>query len=153
MHPNYDDIIGRIAEPPVWWQAGGVPRWDPFTPHRSPNIYANEAVLMEIACQSCAHVFHVVMTGKKESDALSERIMDGSLHYGDPPNIDCCPGGPSMNSEPRRILEYWSRGNPRYRDGSRITDARYFDWERNPLLEGEYQGWSGSSRPAGGRAP
>src|SRR5690606_38100927 len=40
---------------------------------------------------------------------LADRIREKCLNYGDPPNIDCCPAGPTMNSEPLRVLEYWRR--------------------------------------------
>lgn len=49
----------------------------------------------------------------------------GHLHYGDPPNIHCCAAGPTMNSIPIRVLEYWSRENP------------LLDWQRDPALEVE----------------
>lgn len=62
MHPTYDDITGRIAEAPSWWQEGGVPRYGEFSPDRSSSIYAREVALVEIACQACGTRFKVVFT-------------------------------------------------------------------------------------------
>jgi len=152
MTPDYHDIVSRIAEPPSWWQEGGVPRWGDFGPRESTSIYAREAVLMEVACQGCDTTFRVAMCedGHGGGQRLSEQIVAGTLHYGDPPNTGCCAAGASMNSVPRRILEYWSTHDPRYTKDGTVTDhERYFAWERNALLEGEYDGWMGQTRPTG----
>ena len=45
-----------------------------------------------------------------KDDPLANDIRDGSLHYGDPPNIECCPAGPTMNSEMLKVIEYWKKG-------------------------------------------
>lgn len=67
--------------------------------------------------------------------------MEGTLHYGDPPNTGCCLSGASMNSEPRRILEYWSTNDPRHVSNDVVVDvAEYFKWNRKPILEGDYHG-------------
>ena len=34
--------------------------------------------------------------------SLASRVADGTIHYGDPPNAECCASGPTMNSEPAR---------------------------------------------------
>jgi hypothetical protein len=45
-----------------------------------------------------------------------------------------------MNSEPRRVLEYWHRHDPRYVEGDRIiNDKAYFKWLRDPSLETDIQ--------------
>ncbi len=44
-----------------------------------------------------------------------------------------------MNSEPRRVLEYWRRHDKRYVDGNRIVDMAYFGWVRDPSLEIDIQ--------------
>ncbi len=44
---------------------------------------------------------------KKKVKTICDLITDGSIDYGDPPNIRCCDAGPSMNSVPIRVLEYW----------------------------------------------
>ena len=89
MHRSYDDITGRIAEPPSWWQAGGVPRYGDFHPGRSSSIYAREAALVEIACQSCGTRFRVSFDADQmdqfEGRGIAEQIRACTLHYGDPP--------------------------------------------------------------------
>jgi len=61
---------------------------------------------------------------------LAERIRVGALEYGDPPNVDCCPAGPTMNSVPKRVLEYWRWGGP-------SKDPAVRAWKRDPSLEVE----------------
>ena len=51
-------------------------------------------------------------------------------HYGDPPNMGCCPAGPTMNCEDIKILEFWE-----------MVDMR---WVRVPELEIESE--EGGSR-------
>ena len=55
--------------------------------------------------------------------SLARSVEDGSLHYGDPPNIGCCPSGPTMNCEDLKVLEFW------------VRSADSFDWERKTELE------------------
>lgn len=123
MNRRYEDLMALTPEPPTFFQKDGVPRWEAFEPGRSTDVYSVEAVTMEISCQVCDARFHVLMEreshgGKK---TLAERILDGSIHYGDPPNTGCCDCGPSMNSEPVRILGHWSRTG--------------WEWTRDPSLE------------------
>jgi hypothetical protein len=127
MHHNYQDIISRIQQAPQWFDESAVPRYLPFGPDHVADIYADEAVLAEIACQSCARRFLVAMTSSTKRrlvynhPPLREQVADQSLHYGDPPNVWCCSSGPSMNSEMLRIVEYWTRER--------------FEWERKAELE------------------
>lgn len=123
MNRSYEDLMSLTPARPSFFQKDGVPRWGTFQPGVSTDVYAVEAVVMEISCQSCDGRFHVLMERRSHGDptTLAQRIADGSIHYGDPPNVDCCLGGPSMNSEPVRILEYWSRER--------------MDWTRDPSLE------------------
>lgn len=123
MNRSYEDLMALTSVKPSFFQKDGVPRWGAFQPGTSTDVYAVEAVIMEISCQSCDGRFHVLMERRShgEPTTLAQRIADGSIHYGDPPNVGCCPGGPSMNSEPVRILEYWSRER--------------MDWTRNSSLE------------------
>jgi hypothetical protein len=56
---------------------------------------------------------------------LAEAILDGSLHYGDPPNVRCCEVGPSMNCVDVRVLEFWSRPSFEWaRDASHEVEMR-----------------------------
>ncbi|MFI5296908.1 MAG: hypothetical protein ACHREM_02325 [Polyangiales bacterium] len=130
MHHHYEDIISRIAERPTWHDEHGVPRWGTFAPNASANIYADEACLLEIACQSCRTKFRVCMSWSDAErllhkiPSLSDRVRDGSIHYGDPPNMECCPAGPTMNSVRVRVIEFWTR-----------TLKVGPEWTRKPKLE------------------
>lgn len=161
MHQCYDDILNAIPGDPLWWQAGGVPRYAPFSPEVIPDIYADETALVEIACQSCDTRFHVCFTSSKmhrimkalqikgdpqDAGELSDRltlanaITEQTIHYGDPPNIGCCPAGPTMNSVPIRVIEYWSRHHADHVANGIVTDiASYMEWSRDGTLETSLQ--------------
>jgi hypothetical protein len=122
MNTYYADILERIAEPPTWFDEHAVPRFCPFSPRAIANIYADEAVLMRIACQACGREFDVCLSlgindvvwaalrGEAvHNKTLADLVREGSIHYGDPPNVRCCDAGPTMNSEPMRVLEFWQR--------------------------------------------
>lgn len=132
MNHDYSDIRERIPEKPKWFDENAVPRYCRFSPHEVSDIYADEAALVLITCQGCGHQFKVGFSSSLISKThsqlqcpLAEAIKDISLHYGDPPNINCCAPGASMNSEPRRVIEYW------HRVGS--------DWKRDKSLEIDIQ--------------
>lgn len=138
MNTNYRDITSRIPEPPKWFDEHAVPRFVDFDPMEVANIYANQVCLVRITCQGCGQEFKVAFSqhmmdrfmgydqdGKERWIAtLEEQIQRKSLHYGDPPNVDCCGAGATMNSEPREVLEFWERNV--------TTDL---DWHRRPDLE------------------
>jgi hypothetical protein len=45
-----------------------------------------------------------------------------------------------MNSEPRRVLEYWRRHDRRYVEGGRVTAIKAWSkWVRDPSLEIDIQ--------------
>lgn len=152
MHESYDDIRGRIAEPPVWFDEHAIPRYCAFHPRHVASVYAAEVVLVEIACQGCDHQFLVAFSFERNQFGFNE---DGKcwvkttppltpddvqrLHYGDPPNVGCCPAGPTMNSEPLRVLEAWHRPE--------------FDWERRPELESKIQSDDERKEPRGLTTP
>lgn len=132
MHHHYADIIDRISEDPKWWDENAVPRFCEFAPDATADIYCNEAVLLGIECQGCGQRFKVCMTASQTwrmvneargipSKALSEQIHDKEIHFGDPPNTNCCAAGATMNSEPKRVLQYWRK------DG--------LEWARDESLE------------------
>ena len=124
MNRSYDDIRSRIAEEPQWWDECAVPRYCPFSVGQIANIYANEAALVEIACQGCGQRFLVeVSRGAFDQFRLQTDIRRGVLAYGDPPNIGCCLSGPTMSSDTIRVVEYWKR-----LDGH---------WKRDKTFEGE----------------
>jgi hypothetical protein len=128
MHNHYKDILDRIDEPPAWFDDYGVPRFGDFSPRHLSNIYASEAALAEVSCQGCGRMFKVALTDAFASEGfgLSDEIRLGRVHYGDPPNVDCCVAGASMNSVMHRILEYWSRDY-----------EVSMDWQRDRTLEGD----------------
>ena len=110
MHCNYEDILSRVSIPPLWFDEHAVPRYCLPEPHVSSNIYADKVGFFEIACQGCDHRFLVEMT-----ETCGSALLHGSRgeprhwHYGDPPNINCCGAGPTMNSVPIRIVVFYER--------------------------------------------
>lgn len=133
MNHDYIDIRSRISEPPQWFDENAVPRYCKFSPEELANIYAHECALVEIACQGCQTRFHVAFSRSQMDDAidridwrnpktLAALVMDKTIHYGDPPNTGCCAAGPTMNSDPIRVLEYWSKGAD-------------YEWKRDPTYE------------------
>lgn len=144
MNHDYADIRDRIGEPPIWFDENAVPRYCEFAPADCANIYACEAVLAEVACQGCGDMFQVAFTRMQYANggkSLKAAIADRSLYYGDPPNVGCCGSGPTMNSVPRRVLQYWHRHHqecvrgdgPRVIIPSRMVE--YMTWRREPSLE------------------
>ena len=113
MNHHYSDIRDAIATPPLWWDEHAVPRYCVFATDQTASVYAEEVVLLKIRCQSCGRAFEVCMTWtsfdlyRSKTPALSDQIRAKTIHYGDPPNVECCPAGPTMNSEPDRVLQFW----------------------------------------------
>src|SRR5262249_25591661 len=101
------------------------------------DIYASEVALAEITCQGCGRGFRVAFSqANSPSTTVAEAIKTKTLHYGDPPNVGCCGAGPTMNSEPRRVIEYWHRHRQEYVQGNRIVDSSaYMKWTRDHSLE------------------
>jgi hypothetical protein len=121
---DYSDIRDLIAKEPVWFDEAAVPRYCEFSPKQIADIYAQECVLLRIACQSCGHEFDVAMSSSlleraRGDDALATQIAQKTISYKDPPNVGCCMSGPSMMSEAVRVLEYWHRGADTNRDWKR----------------------------------
>lgn len=112
MKQNYEDIRSRITEPPRWYDEAGVPRYVDFSPGRVNNIYAEEVALIEIACQNCDQRFIVAISQDSYSLIMRpQKLSQGEeITYGDPPNIGCCPTGPTMSSNTIKTLEIWRRG-------------------------------------------
>jgi hypothetical protein len=132
VRASYSDITTRLGAP-LWYDENGTPRYDPFTPRMTANIYASEVVLYEIVCQSCGETFlvadswHVMddMVSRVPVGSVRQAVEERTLHYGDPPHHKrgehLC-GGTTMNCDDLRTVEFWQR------------DA--LDWERVPSLEG-----------------
>lgn len=134
MHHHYSDIRSRIAEAPKWWDEQAVPRYCDFGPDETADIYVKECALVEIKCQSCGTPFRVAFSWNDHEfwhgeDKVHVKLIPPmtlervkQLHYGDPPNAGCCDSGPTMNSEPQRVLEFWRKDD-------------HFKWVRVPELE------------------
>ena len=123
MHVYYRDILNRISASPLWFDEHAVPRYDLFSPTLC-DIYANEAALVLIICQGCHNPFFVAFSKDRYSPlSLRDRIKNGSLHYGDPPNIGCCPSGPTMNCEDIKVVAYYQQENHKWKRDSSLEIA------------------------------
>jgi hypothetical protein len=127
MNHHYKDIRDKLG-PPRWFDEAAVPRYCEFSPHVTHNIYAREVALVKIACQSCGHIFQVAMSWPSNfllqpEDSLEKRVEESSLWYVDPPNVECCPAGPTMTSITHRVLQFWRHS------------FRADKWSRVPELE------------------
>ena len=121
MKHHFNDITSVMGRP-KWWDENGYPRYVKFHPSETTDIYAAEAVLMEVGCQSCGMLFNVAITRTwwNHSNDLAAHIKEHRLVYGDPPNYGCCPAGPTMGSDSIRVLEYWSRENGEWKADHRL---------------------------------
>lgn len=137
MRQPYWDLY-EMAErkPPLWFDEEGVPRWVPFHPDLMNNIYADEAILFELECQSCGRWYCVALsyyrlehiyTGGPERPSFSEQLKDPEWlpYWGDAPCFQGCDGemvqcaGSTMTSETLRILEFWKHENGDWKKVSR----------------------------------
>lgn len=148
MHHDYSDITGLTDASPKWHDENGVPRYCDFHPNHLSNIYAREVALVAIDCQRCRTRFQVAIsessqqhklwdeTLKSRVAFLSDLITNRTLHYGDPPNVHCCDTGPSMNSIPISVLEYWVKPYiKKITSGAPIGDPSMMDWGRDQNFE------------------
>jgi hypothetical protein len=129
MTGGYEDIrelAARAGVTPQWWDEHGTPRFAEHHPVHCPNIYAEEVVLLLIACQLCGHEMPVQMSVSSMDQvrasmmdvkftSLADRVRSGVIHYGDPPWHDeggeFCHAGCTMNCDDLRVLEFWRRKN------------------------------------------
>jgi hypothetical protein len=127
MKTSYKDLTSRLGEP-LWWDECGVPRYDPFHPGDVSSIYAREVALVEVGCQACDALMKVAVTTGFIGfpDELAEQIADHRWAYGDPPSHRCSGAGETMNSEPKRICEFWHRKG-------------VGPWTRQPAMEKELE--------------
>ena len=144
MLPDYADIRKRIKSEPLWFDEGGVPRYDAFRPAML-GIYDTYAVYYEIACQACHQRFNVAEGWQEwewRSGALLPRPLPSperikGLHYGDPPRHDCPGAGESMNCDDLRVLEFWRKDCDceKAKGEGHAKDCGRFDWRRDSSLE------------------
>lgn len=133
MHASYAEIRAQLGEP-RWWDEHAVPRYVDFHPDHLANIYAVEALLLRIVCQGCGRVFLVALSD--DGDLRAERaitlaglVKSDEVHFGDPPNVGCCLSGPTMNSIPRDVVQFWSRQPGReWERRSELERHIYCDW-------------------------
>jgi hypothetical protein len=128
MNNYFQDIVEKLGEP-KWFDDNGYPRYCDFAPDEISNIYAREVAFLLITCQNCNTPFKVAVSSNGFNwhggpHSYRQIILDHAIGYGDPPNMHCCSAGPSMTSNPVRVLEFWER----YVDG-------VFEWVRNPIYE------------------
>ena len=130
MKASYKDIKNLIKDAPKWYDENGVPRYCEHHPEACPDIYSNEVILLEIACQNCHQHFKVQMSHNEiakhlyQKMSLSEAIKKEVIHYGDPPVHVCA--GDTMNCYDLKVVEFWERCNS-------------FEWIRNKDLEIEIE--------------
>lgn len=120
MLPDYADIhaaAGHVR--PDWYDENGVPRFAVFAPDML-GVYDSYALLVTVACQSCAARFPVGLGWPSWGTALNPDTrtfevrryalveLAQGFKYGDPPRHAC--GGDSMTSVAVRIEEAWERG-------------------------------------------
>ncbi|MEG3143393.1 hypothetical protein U1839_01890 [Sphingomonas sp. RT2P30] len=113
MYIEYDDIISRIPDKPIWW-LDGVPRYDPFRPD-DVGVYPREAALVRTACQTCGNLFDIGFAAPSPDYPFGMRpylAIHGALWIGDPPNNfhkeDSCTGR-MKGSDEIAIVEFWRR--------------------------------------------
>lgn len=134
MKSNYEDILSLTNKKPLWYDQNGCPRFVEFHPSLSPNIYASNVVLLEIACQACDHTFYVEMNCSTfDGDNFAERCwrflkdkkypMWSPLHYGDPPIHGCV--GDTENCNDLQILQFWKKDYNRGLDDKWVRDTQY----------------------------
>lgn len=118
MLPSYRDITTRIAEPPVFFDHHGVPRYEPFAAELL-GVYDDFALLAVIACQSCRRQF-LVGCGWPRFNVFLDPIVEHTLaelaesfDYGDPPRHNAAGNGrcagETMSSDVVRIAQAWER--------------------------------------------
>ncbi len=124
MFTDYADIRDRLGTP-LWFDESGVPRYCEFHPRRIANIHAREAALLSISCVICGQEYIVAKSTRAPKPTICEMIQARMLQYGEPPNTNCC-GNAHMNSEPRKVLQYWRRRPMQRweRDATFETDIR-----------------------------
>jgi hypothetical protein len=93
MKPHYDDIVKAAKTPPLWWDENGTPRFAEFEPTMCANVYAKQAMLMQVVCPRCRATCDVVVSCEQtdldiQSDLAARDV--GGL-YGLLPHFGHCP--------------------------------------------------------------
>lgn len=125
MRISYQDILSATSADPHWWDAEGVPRFQPFSPEML-GYYDNLAVLVAIECVGCGSVFHVCASFQRFAILLGGTVprdvewLAKNFVYGEPPRHGC--RGDDRFANELTVLEAWEKN----RDGV---------WERYPEYE------------------
>lgn len=125
MKTSYQDVLDATSTDPYWWDADGVPRFQPFSPDML-GFYDNLAVLVAVECVGCGVVFHVGASFQKFALFLGGTVhrdvesLAKNFVYGEPPRHGC--RGDDQFANELAVLEAWEK----YRDGV---------WERYPEHE------------------
>lgn len=136
MYIEYDDILTRVTDKPLWWHSG-LPRFEPFRPE-DVGVHTREVALVHTECQDCGAKYDVAIQPRGYGRDLRSMIAyQNSLEVGDPPNachnsvgnFRCT--GTVMGSIEIAILEFWQRYNVRggwQRDRSLERPLAGADW-------------------------
>lgn len=100
MLQDYSDIVELVAKhnelrgpllAPIkakWWDENGTPRFADHHPKFCADIYADEVVLLQIACQACEERFRVQMSWSKGHELVANtqalvrmKRNDPTLHH------------------------------------------------------------------------
>lgn len=141
MFANYYDIRSRLGTP-LWFDENAVPRYREFHPNWLANIYATEAALFVVRCQTCSMEY--IVAASNQRTVIETMIGKRELHFGDPPNVGCGDAS-SMRSMPTSVLQFWRKmpfPNGWERDTSLEVDIRP-DW----VLQTDRRSQAPSSRP------
>lgn len=76
MKGRYDDIVSRVADPILWYDEHGVPRYVPFASRRKADIPADEAALVEVVCQRCLRGVLVCCSGVQRRDGSRRLVVE-----------------------------------------------------------------------------
>jgi len=85
---------------------------------------------------------------KLRPQSLADQVTAGVIHYGDPPSVDCCAAGATMNCYDLAIVEFWRRGHV---PSGLVTLGEAMDamgWSRIRELERGLGGVGGVELPA-----
>ena len=124
MYRHYGDILALTDRKPLWWDEHGVPRFQEFDPEKHTDVYASEAALVLVECQSCGEQFKMLFSDEESPKGIRDRIKeDKELRASDPPNSGCCEAGPSMTCWQIRVLQFWA------------FKEQGFGWKRYPKFE------------------
>lgn len=116
--------------------------------HTRPDIWHTDSLIAErarIVGRIAAISVEFGEQRKLRPQTLADQVTAGVIHYGDPPHVDCCAAGATMNCNDLAVVEFWRRG--RAPSGPVTLDEAMdaMGWSRVPELECELP--DGKGRP------